>query len=114
MSNSNVEYQKTQLKKKIAELRKQRTTIFVDSERQILEDHIKELEQQIRLLKEQVDFLTRKLYGTKSEKTSTLEIEGEMSLFNEIESSADPDAPEPDLVEVEKHLRKKKYAGQAA
>ncbi|GFI17677.1 hypothetical protein IMSAGC009_02849 [Lachnospiraceae bacterium] len=25
---------------------------------------IKELEQQIRLLKEQVDFLTRKLYGT--------------------------------------------------
>ena len=39
-------------------------------------DHIKELEQQIRLLKEQVDFLTRKLYGTKSEKTSTLEIEG--------------------------------------
>ena len=26
-------------------------------------DYIKELEQQIRLLKEQVDFLTRKLYG---------------------------------------------------
>lgn len=49
-------------------------------------DHIKELEQQIRLLKEQVDFLTRKLYGTKSEKASTLEIEGQMSLFNEIEA----------------------------
>ena len=75
-------------------------------------DHIKELEQQIRLLKEQVDFLTRKLYGTKSEKTSTLEIEGQMSLFNEIEDCADPDAHEPDLVEVEKHLRKRKYAGQ--
>ena len=44
---------------------------------------IKELEQQVRLLKEQVDFLTRKLYGTKSEKTSALEIEGQMSLFNE-------------------------------
>ena len=43
--------------------------------RQQYQDHIKELEQQIRLLKEQVDFLTRKLYGTKSEKTSTLEIE---------------------------------------
>ena len=26
-------------------------------------NHIKELEQQVRLLKEQVDFLTRKLYG---------------------------------------------------
>ena len=32
-------------------------------------EHIKHLEQQILLLKEQVDFLTRKLYGTKSEKT---------------------------------------------
>ena len=47
-------------------------------------DQIKELEQQIRLLKEQVDFLTRKLYGTKSEKTSTLEIEGQMSLFDDM------------------------------
>ena len=53
-------------------------------------NHIKELEQQVRLLKEQVDFLTRKLYGTKSEKTSTLEIEGQMSLFDEIEK-AHPD-----------------------
>ena len=51
---------------------------------------IKELEQQIRLLKEQVDFLTRKLYGTKSEKTSVLDIEGQMSLFNETEYFADP------------------------
>ena len=73
---------------------------------------IKELEQQVRLLKEQVDFLTRKLYGTKSEKTSSLEMEGQMSLFNEAESCADPGAHEPDLVEVEKHLRKRKYAGQ--
>ena len=73
---------------------------------------IKELEQQVRLLKEQVYFLTRKLYGTRSEKMSALEIEGQMSLFNEMESCADPDAHEPDLVEVEKHLRKRKYAGQ--
>ena len=28
-------------------------------------NHIKELEQQVRLLKEQVDFLTRKLYRNK-------------------------------------------------
>ena len=46
------------------------------------QNQITELEQQIRLLKEQVDFLTRKLYGTKSEKTSVLDIEGQMSLFN--------------------------------
>jgi len=76
------------------------------------QNQIKELEQQIRLLKEQVDFLTRKLYGTKSEKTSALEIEGQMSLFNEMECFADPNAPEPEMVEVEKHLRKRKYVGQ--
>ena len=35
-----------------------------------------------------------------------------MSLFDEIESCAVPDSPEPDLVEVERHLRKRKYAGQ--
>lgn len=73
---------------------------------------IKELEQQVRLFREQVDFLTRKLYGTKSEKTSTLEIEGQMSLFNEMESCADPDVREPNLVAVETHLRKRKYTGQ--
>lgn len=76
------------------------------------QNQIKELEQQIRLLKEQVDFLTRKLYGTKSEKTSALEIEGQMSLFNEAETCADPKAQEPDLVAAEKHLRKRKYTGQ--
>ena len=75
-------------------------------------DYIRELEQQVRLLKEQVDFLTRKLYGTKSEKTSVLQIEGQMSLFDEIENTADPNAAEPSLIEVEKHLRKRKYAGQ--
>jgi len=35
-----------------------------------------------------------------------------MSLFNEAESCAAPNAPEPELVEVRKHLRQKKYAGQ--
>lgn len=75
-------------------------------------DHIKDLEQQILLLKEQVDFLTRKLYGTRSEKASSLSVEGQMSLFEEIENNADSYVKEPDLVAVEKHLRKKKYTGQ--
>ena len=82
------------------------------STEQEYKDHIRELEQQVRLLKEQVDFLTRKLYGTKSEKTSVLLIEGQMSLFDEIENNADPNAAEPSLIEVEKHLRKRKYTGQ--
>ena len=75
-------------------------------------DTEQEYKKQIKELEQQVDFLTRKLYGTQSEKTSALEIEGQMSLFNEMESCADPDAHEPDLVEVEKHLRKRKYTGQ--
>ena len=91
---------------------KRRDFQVMSSTEQEYQDHIKELEHQIRLLKEQVDFLNRKLYGTKSEKTSTLEIAGQMSLFNEIESCSDPNAQEPDLVEVESHLRKRKYAGQ--
>lgn len=53
-----------------------------------------------------------KLYGTKSEKTSAFQIEGQMSLFNEIEISVDPDAHELKLVEVENHFRKRKYEGQ--
>ena len=65
------------------------------STEQEYKDHIRELEQQVRLLKEQVDFLTRKLYGTRSEKTSVLLIEGQMSLFDEIENNADPNAAEP-------------------
>ena len=64
-------------------------------------DTEQEYKKQIKELEQQVDFLTRKLYGTQSEKTSALEIEGQMSLFNEMESCADPDAHEPDLVEVE-------------
>ena len=50
---------------------------------------IKELEQQVRLLKEQVDFLTRKLYGTKSEKTSALETEGQMSRKRQIRTCSE-------------------------
>ncbi len=45
-------------------------------------------------------------------KMSALEIEGQMSLFNETESCADPETQEPDLAWVEKHLQKRKYAGQ--
>ena len=84
----------------------------MQSTEQEYKDHIKDLENQIRLLKEQVDFLTQKLYGTKSEKTSVLQIEGQMSLFDEIEENASPCAPEPDLIAVEKHIRKRKHAGQ--
>lgn len=59
---------------------------------------------QVRLRKEQADFLARKLYETKSEKTSALEREGQMSLFDEMERCADPDAYVPNPLESEKQV----------
>lgn len=61
-------------------------------------------EKQIRELEQHVDFLIRRLYGTKLEKASVFEIEGQMFLFNELESCAGLNAREPDLVEAGKHL----------
>ena len=46
--------------------RKRKEFTVMASTEQAYKDQIKDLEQQILLLKEQVDFLTRKLYGTKS------------------------------------------------
>lgn len=73
----------------------------------LLEQKIKELEEENRHLHETVDFLTRKLYGTKSEKTSVLGIEGQMSLFDEAETSADKNAPEPTMECIGSYKRKK-------
>lgn len=73
-----------------------------------LELKIKELEAENRQLHETVDFLTRKLYGTKSEKTSALGIEGQMSLFDEAEVSADENAPEPTMECIESYKRIKR------
>lgn len=47
-----------------------------------------------------------------SARTSSLSLDRQMSLFDEIENNADPSAKEPELIEIERHLRKKKYAGQ--
>lgn len=59
-------------------------------------------------LQEQVDYLTKKLFGKSSEKHMT-QIEGQMSLFNEAEAEYDENAPEPEiLTEVKAHSRKKK------
>lgn len=76
-----------------------------------LENRIQELEQENRLLQEKVDFLTKKLFGRSTEQTSSLGIEGQMSLFDEAEVSADPNAVEPDLKEVASY-RRRKFKGQ--
>lgn len=75
-----------------------------------LKNYISNLEMENKRLHETVDFLTRKLYGTSSEKTSFLNKE-QVSLFDEVEIEVDPKAPEPDLKEVQSY-RRKKFKGQ--
>jgi len=75
-----------------------------------LENRIAELEQENKRLHDTVEYLTRKLFGRSTEKTSSLAL-GQMSLFDEAEIQADPTAPEPDLREVKGYYRKK-YQGQ--
>lgn len=72
-----------------------------------LQKRITELENQNRLLLEKVDYLTHKLYGRSCEQTSSLGIEGQMSIFDEAEAIADPKAVEPDLKDVTSYRRRK-------
>ena len=58
------------------------------------------------VLQEQVDYLTKKLFGTSSEKTHS-DIPGQLNLFNEAEAEQDPSLPEEDCIE-EPSPRKKK------
>lgn len=50
------------------------------------------------VLQEQVDYLTKKLFGTSSEKTPS-DIPGQLNLFNEAEAEQDPSLPEEDCIE---------------
>lgn len=62
-----------------------------------------------QVLQEQIDFLTKKLFGKSSEKRSD-DIEGQLSLFNEAEVEAaksEPDPSEEEFITIEKHTRKR-------
>lgn len=83
-----------------------------DEEKMIeLENRIKQLEQENKTLHETVEFLTHKLFGRSSEKSSV--ISGQIYLFNEAEIESNSAAPEPTLEEV-KNYRRKKFDGQRA
>jgi len=75
------------------------------------EEHAKREEEYIKrekVLQEQVDFLTKKLFGKSSEKRNK-DIEGQLNLFNEAEAEqTEPDPSEEEFITVEKHTRKKK------
>lgn len=76
-----------------------------------LENRITELEKENLLFQEKVVFLTKKLYGRTTEQTSSLGLEGQMSLFDEAETTADLTALEPDLNDAASY-RRKKHKGQ--
>ena len=81
----------------------------------VLTETIAEGQKREAAMQEQIDYLTKKLFGRSSEKHIT-QVDGQMSLFDlfdEAEKEADPSAPEPspvedDEVEVKAHTRKKK------
>lgn len=76
-----------------------------------LQNKVNELEDQNRILQEKVDYLTHKLFGRSSEQTSSLGIEGQMSIFDEVEVSSDPKAAEPDMKDVDSY-RRRRFKGQ--
>ena len=60
-----------------------------------------------KVLQEQIEHLTKKLFGKSSEKRD--DFEGQLNLFNEAETlMAEPDPEEQEFTTVEKHTRKKK------
>ncbi len=77
-----------------------------DFQMEELHNRISDLETENQRLHETVEYLTGKLYGRSSEKTSALN-EGQMSLFDEAELEENHEAPEPDLSDVKNHRRKK-------
>ena len=63
----------------------------VESQNEIilsLKDTIASNREQMRIMTEQIEYLTRKLFGTSSEKTKNLD--GQYSLFDEAEQEALP------------------------
>ena len=80
---------------------------LVDSQRLTIEQMTKsheeqtaQLNQTIANLNETVEYLKKKLFGSSSEKTIKDEFPGQMNLFNEAETFADPSVPEPTLEET--------------
>ena len=65
--------------------------------------------EQNRALQEQIEYLTKKLFGTSSEKRKSSD-ENQISFFDEAEQESDPNAKEPPLEQelVKEHTRKAK------
>lgn len=73
-----------------------------------LKDAIASNQEQMRIMTEQIEYLTKKLFGTSSEKSQNLD--GQYSLFGEAEQEAMP-TDETEIAEsfsVKEHTRKVK------
>ena len=73
-----------------------------------LQNTVDECNATIAGLREQVEYLTKKLFGTSSEKSKNME--GQLSLFNEaeVEAGASDGMAEPETVIVKEHTRQAK------
>ena len=69
---------------------------------EVLQTENEQLRQQVQWLTAQMRLGMHKRFGASSEQS-----EGQMSLFNEAEQTANPKAPEPKITEVKAHYRKK-------
>lgn len=76
-----------------------------------LENRIAMLEEENKKLHDTVAYLTRKLFGSSSEKASALGLENQLSLFDEVEISQKASVSEPTLSDA-LNYNKKKFKGQ--
>jgi transposase len=81
------------------------STTEILTENSSLKSRIAELEALVKYYEEQFRLARHRQFGAQSEK-SEYDLD-QLSLFNEAELSADANEPEPELVEVEKHYRKR-------
>lgn len=70
-----------------------------------LENTIKDLQNQVNHLTEMILLLQKEKFGSSSEKTPKNQIDGQLSLFNEAEVSADASVPEPVTTDVKGYKR---------
>ena len=78
------------------------------AENAALKNRIFQLESLVKYYEEQFRLAKHRQFGAKSEKSEYLE--GQLTLFNEAEATAAVSVAEPELVEIEKHYRKRKRA----
>ncbi|SDB57574.1 Transposase [Pseudobutyrivibrio sp. YE44] len=75
--------------------------VFMQEQLNTANAQLADTNRQIELLTEQIRIMNQRQFGKKSEASS--EIEGQMSLFdsfNEVEATANPSAPEPEITEI--------------